>query len=128
MGTLLKSGVPLIQAIHNARDVIGNEVIVKSLESLSKRVKEGKGMAGPLSETKIFPSLALSMVIVGEETGQLDNMLIKVASIYEKKLKETIKIFVSLLEPIMILGMGLMIGFIVISILMAIFSITDLPI
>jgi len=128
LGTLLKSGVPLIQAIHNARDVIGNEVIVKSLESLSKRVKEGKGMAGPLSETKIFPSLALSMVKVGEETGQLDNMLIKVASIYEKKLKETIKRFVSLLEPIMILGMGLMIGFIVISILMAIFSITDLPI
>ena len=128
LGTLLKSGVPLIQAIHNARDVIGNEVIVKSLESLSKRVKEGKGMAWPLSETKIFPSLALSMVKVGEETGQLDNMLIKVASIYEKKLKETIKRFISLLEPIMILGMGLMIGFIVISILMAIFSITDLPI
>ncbi len=128
LGTLLKSGVPLLQAIHNARDVIGNEVIVKSLESLSKRVKEGKGMAGPLSETKIFPSLALSMVKVGEETGQLDNMLLKVASIYEKNLKETIKRFVSLLEPIMILGMGFMIGFIVISILMAIFSITDLPI
>ncbi|MGV8080656.1 MAG: type II secretion system F family protein [Syntrophales bacterium] len=127
LGTLLKSGVPLIQAIQNARDVIGNEVVVKSLEALSKRVKEGKGMAGPLSETKIFPSLALSMVKVGEETGQLDNMLLKVASIYEKNLKETIKRFISLLEPIMILSMGFMIGFIVISILMAIFSITDLP-
>lgn len=127
LGTLLKSGVPLLQALNNARDIIGNQIIASSLDSVSKGVKEGKGMAGPLSETRVFPTLALSMVKVGEETGQMDDMLLKVATVYEKNLKETIKRFVSMLEPVMILTMGLIIGFIVISILMAIFSITDLP-
>lgn len=127
LGTLLKSGVPLLQALNNARDVIGNQVIASSLESVSKGVKEGKGMAGPLADAGVFPALAMSMVKVGEETGQMDEMLLKIAAVYEKSLKETIKRFVSMLEPMMILTMGLVIAFIVISILMAIFSITDLP-
>jgi general secretion pathway protein F len=127
LGTLLKSGVPLLQALNNAKDVIENQVISSSLDTISKGVKEGKGMSGPLSGVKTFPTLALSMVKVGEETGQLDDMLLNVASAYEKDLKETVKRFISLLEPMMILGMGLVIGFIVVSILMAIFSIIDLP-
>lgn len=127
LGTSLKSGVPLLQALNNARDVIGNQVIAYSLDYASKGVKEGKGMAATLSDINIFPSLAVSMIKVGEETGQMDDMLLKVAVVYEKNLRETIKRFVSMLEPVMILTMGLIIGFIVISILMAIFSITDLP-
>ena len=127
LGTLLRSGVPLLQALNNARDVINNQVIASAIDAVSAGAKEGKGIAVPLSSANVFPPLALSMIKVGEETGQLDNMLMKVASTYEKSLNVAIKRFVSLLEPVMILSMGLVIGFIVISMLMAIFSITELP-
>ena len=127
LGTLLKSGVPLLQALNNARDVISNKVIASAIDAVSAGAKEGKGIALPLSKANVFPPLALSMIKVGEETGQLDNMLLKVASTYEKSLNTAIKRFVSLLEPAMILIMGLFIGFIVISMLVAIFSITELP-
>jgi general secretion pathway protein F len=127
LGTLLKSGVPLLHALNNAKDVISNRVIATAIDAVSKGAKEGKGIASPLSQAKVFPSLALSMIKVGEETGQLDAMLLKVATTYEKGMKTSIKRFVSLLEPVMILGMGLIIGFIVVSMLMAIFTITELP-
>lgn len=127
LGTLLKSGVPLLQALNNAKDIINNQVIASAIDSVSAGAKEGKGIAVPLSDTKVFPPLALSMITVGEETGQLDTMLLKVASAYEKSLNIAIKRFVGLLEPIMILTMGLIIAAIIISILMAIFSVVDLP-
>jgi general secretion pathway protein F len=127
LGTLLKSGVPLLQSLNNAKDVINNQVISFAIDKVSAGAKEGKGIAGPLSDTKVFPPLALSMIKVGEETGQLDTMLLKVANTYEKSLNVAIKRFTSLLEPVMILTMGLIIAFIIISILMAIFSIIELP-
>jgi len=127
LGTLLKSGVSVLAALNNSKDVISNQVIASRIDAVLKGVKEGKGIAGPLSEAKVFPPLALSMMKVGEETGQLDSMLIKVANAYEKSLREAVKRFISILEPAIILGMGLVIGFIVISLLVAIFSITDLP-
>ena len=127
LGTLLKSGVPLLQALNNSKDVVSNQVIASAIDRVSKGAKEGKGIAVPLSDAGVFPPLALSMIKVGEETGQLDTMLMKVASTYEKGLRLAVKRFVSFLEPAMILGMGLIIGFIVVSMLMAIFSITELP-
>lgn len=128
LGTLLRSGVPLLQALHNSKDIINNRVIASAIDAVSKGAKEGKGIATPLADSNVFPALALSMIKVGEETGQLDTMLLKVAVTYEKSLRIAIKRFVSLMEPAMILGMGLVIGFIVLSMLMAIFSITDLPV
>ncbi len=127
LGTLLQSGVPLLQAMSNAKDIISNQVIASSIDAVSKGAREGKGIAEPLAAAQVFPQLALSMVKVGEETGQLDTMLLKVAATYEKSLKASVKRLISFMEPAMILGMGLVIGFIVISMLMAIFSITDLP-
>jgi general secretion pathway protein F len=127
LGALLRSGVPLLQAIKNAKDIVGNYVISSALDKISSGIKKGQGIAKPLSDAKIFPHLALSMIKVGEETGQLDTMLLKIADTYEKSLKVSIKRFVSFLEPALILGMGLLTGFIVISMLMAIFSITDIP-
>jgi len=127
LGTLLRSGVPLLQALNNARDVISNQVIASAIDGVLKGAKEGKGIAIPLSDSNTFPPLALSMIKVGEETGQLDSMLIKVATTYETSLRVAIKRFVSLFEPAMILGMGLIVGFIVISMLMAIFSVVELP-
>jgi general secretion pathway protein F len=126
LGTLLKSGVPLLQALNNSRDVISNQVIASSIDTVSEGVKQGKGISLPLANVNVFPPLALSMIKVGEETGQLDSMLMKVAITYEKSLNTAIKRFVSLLEPVMIVGMGLIIGFIVFSMLIAIFSITEL--
>lgn len=127
LGTLLKSGVPLLQALENAKDVIDNRIIASSIDAVSEDAKEGKGIAGPLYQANAFPQLALSMIKVGEETGQLDMMLLKVAETYEKSLKISLKRFLSLLEPALILLMACVIGFIVISMLMAIFSITALP-
>lgn len=128
LGTLLKSGVPLLQALNNSKDVVSNQAVVAALESLSRGAKEGKGLAGPLAAAKIFPQLALSMIRVGEETGQLDTMLLKVATTYEKSLREAIRRFMGLLEPLIIITMALIIGFIVVSVFMAIFSILELPI
>lgn len=127
LGTLLQSGISVLQALNNARDVIGNRIVALGIDRVSKGAKEGRGIAGPLVEANVFPPLALSMIKVGEETGQLDLMLLRVAGTYEKSLKESVRRFMGLLEPTMILTMGLVIGFIVISMLMAIFSITDLP-
>jgi general secretion pathway protein F len=127
LGTLLAGGVPLLQALNNAREVISNRVIALAVEAVSKGAKEGRGITEPLSRAGNFPPLALSMIKVGEETGTLDQMLIRVAVIYEKSLKQAVKRFMSLLEPVMILVMGLIIGFIVISMLLAVFSISDIP-
>ncbi len=127
LGTLLKSGVPLLQALNNAKEVLSNRVIASAIDTVAKGAKEGKGITIPLANANVFPPLALSMIKVGEETGQLENMLMKVAATYEKSLRVAIKRFVSFIEPAMILGMGIIIGFIVLSMLMAIFSITEIP-
>lgn len=127
LGTLLNSGVPLLQAIRNSKDTINNRVIASAIDKVSRDVKEGKGISTPLSSAEVFPPLAISMIRVGEESGQLDTMLLKVAETYEISLRATLRRFLSLLEPAMILFMALIIGFIILSMLMAIFSITELP-
>jgi general secretion pathway protein F len=127
LGTLLAGGVSLLQALNNAREVIGNRVIAVAIEEVSKGAKEGRGVSDPLSSAGVFPPMAISMIRVGEATGTLDQMLLRVAVIYEKSLKQAVKRFMSLLEPVMILIMGLIIGFIVISMLLAVFSISDIP-
>jgi len=127
LGTLTKSGVPILQALVLVKDIIGNRVIAKSMETVYERVKEGDKLSKPLSDSGVFPSLAIQMITVGEETGKLDNMLLRVAENYEKMVKDTVKRFISLLEPAMILAMGLVVGFVVISMLMAIFSMNEMP-
>lgn len=127
LGTLTKSGVPILQALSLVKDVMGNQVIARSMEEVYDRVKEGERLSKPLHDMGIFPSLAIQMITVGEETGRLDSMLLRVAENYEKVVRNLVKRFISLLEPAMILAMGLVVGFIVISMLMAIFSMNDMP-
>jgi general secretion pathway protein F len=127
LGTLLKSGVPLLQALSNSVDIVGNRVVASRLKDLQKGAKEGKGFAEPLAAARIFPPLAISMIKVGEETGQLDVMLLKVAATYEKSLREAIKRFMNLLGPVIIIVMAAVIGFIVVSVFMAMFTMFDLP-
>lgn len=127
LGTLLAGGVPLLQALANARDVIGNRVIAEKIEEVARGAKEGRGIAEPLARTGAFPPLALSMIAVGEETGQLEPMLLRIAAAYEKSLRQAVRRLLAVLEPVLILALGLVIGFVVISMLLAVFSISDIP-
>ncbi|RPH52040.1 MAG: type II secretion system protein GspF [Desulfobacteraceae bacterium] len=127
LGTLAESGVPILQALSLVKDIIGNQVIAGTLGNVYSRVKEGEKLSRPLGEIDIFPSLAIQMITVGEETGKLGEMLLRVAENYEKAARDTVRRLVSFLEPAMILCMGVVVGFIVISMMMAIFSINEMP-
>jgi len=127
LGTLTQSGVPILQAIRLVRDIMTNQVIAQSMDKVYDRVKEGDRLSKALRDGGLFPSLAIQMITVGEETGRLDAMLLKVADNYEKMVRSMVKRLISLLEPAMILAMGLMVGFVVISMLTAIFSMNEMP-
>jgi len=127
LSALLKGGVPLLEALGTVQGVIGNRLLARAIGQVQVRVREGKGMARPLGESGLFPTLALSMIAVGEETGKLESMLAEVAEHYDQEVKRTTKRLTVLLEPALILGMGLVIGVVVVSMLLAVFSLNDLP-
>lgn len=127
LAALLKGGVPLLEALGTVQGVIGNRLLARAISQVQLRVREGRGMARPLSESGMFPPLALNMIAVGEETGKLESMLTEVANYYDQEVKRSTKRLTALLEPALILAMGLIIGIVVISMLLAIFSINDLP-
>lgn len=127
LSALLRGGVPLLEALGTVRGVVGNRLVERAIAQVQTRVKEGKGMVAPLTESGVFPPLALHMIAVGEETGKLEAMLASVAAHYDQEVKRTTKRLISLLEPALILSMGLVIGIVVVSMLLAIFSIHDLP-
>jgi general secretion pathway protein F len=125
LGVLLRSGVPMLQALDIVRAVAGNQVIAQALSEVQVGVREGAGMAGPLGRSGAFPQLALQMIAVGEDTGKLDEMLLTTADFFDRGVRNDVKRLTRLLEPAMILIMGLVVGFMVISMLMAVFSIND---
>lgn len=127
LGTLLQSGVSILPAFNLVKEISQNHAISRSISQVHDRLREGKGISKSLEETAIFPPLAVHMIGVGEETGRLDEMLIKVAESYEENVRTAVKRFVSLLEPLILLIMGGVVGFIVLSILLAITSITEMP-
>jgi general secretion pathway protein F len=127
LGTLLQSGVPILPALNLVKEITQNLAISRSIAHIHDQLKEGKGISKSLEETDVFPPLAVHMIGVGEETGKLDEMLAKVAETYEENVQNTVKRMVSLLEPLIILIMGAIVGFIVISMLLAIFSINEIP-
>lgn len=127
LSALLKGGVPLLEALGTVQGVLSNRLLARAIGQVQLRVREGKGMARPLGDSGLFPNLALNMISVGEETGKLEAMLNEVAEHYDQDVKRTTKRLTSILEPALILSMGLVIGVVVISMLLAIFSINDLP-
>jgi general secretion pathway protein F len=127
LGTLIQSGVSILPALNLVKEISQNRVISRSIAYVHDRLREGKAISKSLEEAGVFPPLAVHLISVGEETGKLDAMLIKVAESYEENVRNTIKRFVSLLEPLIILVMGAVVGFIVISMLLAIFSINEIP-
>ena len=126
LGTLLRNGVSLLVALSIVKETLGNLVMAEAVGVAADRLKEGQDMTGPISESELFPKMAVQMIKLGEETGRLEEMLDRVASAYDKEIKMAIQRMLALLEPILIVGLGLLIGGIIASILMAIMSVNDL--
>ncbi len=128
METLIGNSVPLVQSLNIAAAVLGNRLIAGALEAVAQGVKRGEGIAGPLRKTGQFPPLAAHLLSVGEETGRLDQMFGRMAEIYENDTRAAIKRFTTLFEPLVILVMGVMVGVLVLSMLLAITSINEVAV
>ncbi len=113
LGTLVTSGVPILQALNITRDTAGNVVISKAIEKVHEAVKEGETIVTPLQASGVFPNMVISMVDVGEETGQLPEMLLKVADVYDDEVDNAVTALTSILEPIMIVILALIVGAVV---------------
>ncbi len=123
LGTLLSSGVPVLQALSIVKDTTGNQVVSKALQSVHDSVKEGEGMTAPLGASGVFPPMVVSMVEVGEETGALPEMLIRVANTYDDEVDNAVAAMTSIIEPIMIIFLAVVVGGIVIAMFMPLISI-----
>jgi general secretion pathway protein F len=127
LGTMLKSGVPVLGAMAVVGDMMSNTAVAGAVSRISQDVKRGGTIAASMQEHARFPPLAVHMVRVGEETGRLEDMLLKVAETFEEDVRTELKRVIGLLEPIIILAMGVLVAFIVVAMLLAIFSINELP-
>ena len=118
LGTLVTSGVPILQALNITRDTAGNVVVSNAIDKVHEAVREGESVVAPLEASRIFPPMVISMVDVGEETGQLPDMLLKVADVYDDEVDNAVDALTSMLEPIMIVFLALIVGTIVIALFM----------
>jgi type IV pilus assembly protein PilC len=123
LGTLLSSGVPILDALNVVAKASGNVVIEKAIVNTADKIREGRTMAEPLLETKVFPAMVVQMIGVGEQTGALDQMLNKIADFYEEEVDVAVSALTSLLEPIMMVVIGGMVGFMLIAMYLPIFGI-----
>jgi general secretion pathway protein F len=126
LSTLLKNGLPLLSALTLAKEVVSNRQVSGRLDEAGEELKHGRGLAGPLARLQALPDLALQMIRVGEESGALDAMLAKVATIYDRETRNSVQSMLSLLEPVLIIGLGVVVAGIIISILMAILGANEL--
>jgi type IV pilus assembly protein PilC len=123
LSTLITSGVPILQALDIVRDTSGNEVISRAMVKVYESIKDGDTIHEPLAECEVFPPLVVHMVAVGEETGAIDQMLTKVAEAYEREVDDTVNALTSIIEPLMIVFLGVIIGAIVIALYLPLFTI-----
>jgi type IV pilus assembly protein PilC len=125
LGTLITSGVPILQSLRITKETIGNEVVENAVQKVHDSIKEGDTIAAPLDEAKVFPPMVVNMIDVGEETGSLDSMLMKVADIYDAEVEIAVETMLRLMEPAIIVVLGFVIGFIVIALYLPIFTLAD---
>jgi type IV pilus assembly protein PilC len=121
-GTLIASGVPVLRALEIVADTAGNRVIAESVWRARTSIKEGDKISTPLFSSKVFPVMVTQMIAVGEETGRLDEMLVKVSDFYDSEVDAALKGITSLIEPLMIVGLGLIVGFIAVSVISPIYE------
>jgi type IV pilus assembly protein PilC len=126
LSTLINSGVPILQALDIVRDTSGNEVISRAMENVYNSVKDGETIHEPLAAAKVFPPLVVHMVAVGEETGAIDHMLTKVAEAYEREVSDMVNALTSIMEPLLIVFLGVIIGTIVIALYLPYFMIPQI--
>lgn len=126
LATLLANGVPMLAALTLVKEVLGNAALSDAVKQAEPEVKAGRGLSKPLTETGLFPSLALQLLQVGEESGHLEDMLFKLADIYDQESQASIQRMLALLVPVLTLGLGVLIALIISSILLALFSINQL--
>lgn len=125
LGTLMSSGVPVLNALIIVRDTAGNEVVSSAIQKVHDAVKEGDGIAVPLGATGIFPAMVISMVEVGEETGKLPEMLDKIANTYDEEVDNAVGALTSMIEPLMIVGLAVIVGTIVIALFLPLTKIIE---
>ena len=118
LGTLISAGVPILDAINITKETSGNEVYARALMKVHDAIREGESMADPLRATKVCDAIVVNMIDVGEETGDLDKMLLKVADNYDNDVDVLVGSLISILEPVMVVVLGLIVGFIVIALFM----------
>lgn len=123
LGTLVTSGVPILQALNITRDTAGNVIVADAINKVHDAVKEGESIVAPLEASGVFPPMVISMVDVGEETGQLPEMLLKIAEVYDDEVDNAVEALTSMLEPIMIVLLALIVGTIVIALFMPLITI-----
>ena len=126
MSTLLKSGVPVLESLRIVKDIVDNAVLADVLETVHKRIIEGTDIATPIKKSGVFPPVVGYMIAVGEQSGQLEEMLDRVAVAYDEEVAVQTQKVTSLLEPLLIVGMALVVGFIVISVMLPILKISDI--
>ena len=123
LGSLLQNGVSILPALEITQDVLTNRVVADEVAKIPENVTQGEGVAAPLRKSTVFPPVVVNMMAIGEETGRLDDVLQKIARSYDVEVERATKTLTSLIEPIIILGMGVIVGFIVIAMLLPIFTI-----
>lgn len=123
LGTLVTSGVPILQALNITRDTAGNVIVANAVDKIHEAVREGESVVAPLEASKIFPPMVISMVDVGEETGQLPDMLLKIADVYDDEVDNAVDAMTSMIEPIMIVFLAVIVGTIVIALFMPMITI-----
>jgi general secretion pathway protein F len=126
LATLLANGVTLLAGLSIVKETMTNMVLSGALEGVIAKLREGKGFGRPLAETNLYPRLAIQMILVGEESGRLEEMLARVADVYDREVQVAVKRFLAILEPALILGLAVLIGGIVLSILLGVLGMTEL--
>jgi type IV pilus assembly protein PilC len=125
LGVLLRTGVPILQAMQIVEDVAGNAIVGEAVADVAKSVKDGDSLAVPLASHKVFPSMVVQMIAVGEETGAVDAMLEKVSEFYDQEVNDTVDALTSLLEPLLIAFMGMTVGGILVALYLPMFNLVN---
>lgn len=126
LGTLIKSGVPILEALSVSSNAIGNLVISSAVLGAKTKIKEGQSISGPLADSGVFPPMVTQMIMVGEESGELEEMLINVAKFYDQEVDRTVDNLTSIIEPLMMVFIGLTIGTMIIAMYLPIFNMVNL--
>jgi len=126
LGSLLENGVPMLSALEILRSIAGNIVIAESVDEAAREVSKGSGLGQALSNSEAFPYLAVQMILVGEQSGELESMLTRMADVFENEVESTVMSLTALLEPLMILSMAVIVGFVVVAICLPIFEMNQL--